>query len=137
MPLLILFFIMIKTSFASSLPAGFVYLEDVAPDGSVTYVTEGSFRPMHRKISKTDYQYPGPYHSFKKADALPYIANETVQLSFDLAPIAYQFKQGHAIRIAIAGADIEHFDFPDDIPTQFNIPIHHVDASFIELPIVK
>ena len=115
----------------------FVYLEDVAPDGSVTYVTEGSFRPMHRKISKTDYQYPGPYHSFKKADALPYIANETVQLSFDLAPIAYQFKQGHAIRIAIAGADIEHFDFPDDIPTQFNIPIHHVDASFIELPIVK
>ena len=45
MPLLILFFIMIKTSFASSLPAGFVYLEDVAPEikQSVRYFSNENF----------------------------------------------------------------------------------------------
>jgi putative CocE/NonD family hydrolase len=114
----------------------FVYLEDVAPDGSVTYITEGMFRPLHRKISESDYRYPGPFHSYKQADALPYKAGDTVQLTFDCLPISYQIKKGHSLQLSIAGADIEHFDLPSEIPTFFRISCGADMPSSVELPVV-
>jgi uncharacterized protein len=115
----------------------FVYLEDVGPDGSVTYITEGTFRPLHRKISDTDYRYPAPYHSYKTADAIPYIAGETVQLTFDMLPVSYQIKKGHSLQISIAGADLEHFDLPSEIPSEFKISCGAEKASSIEIPVVR
>lgn len=116
--------------------AVFVYIEEVWPDGKVTYVTEGSFRPLHRKISPTDYKYPAPFHSYKTTDALPYVAGERVELQFDCAPISYQFKKGNAIRISIAGADIAHFDLTPEIPYNFWIYSDKITPSKISLPIV-
>jgi putative CocE/NonD family hydrolase len=115
----------------------FAYLEEVLEDGSVIYVTEGTMRPMHRKVVASDYKYPAPFHSYKKEDALPYTAGETVRLEFDCAPISYQFKKGSAIRVSIAGADIQHFDLPKDIPTEFNISISKEMPSSIIIPVVQ
>lgn len=114
----------------------FAYLEDVAPDGSVTYITEGTFRPLHRKISESDYRYPGPFHSYKQQDALPYKAKDTVLLRFDCLPISYQLKKGHSLQLAIAGADIEHFDLPDEIPSSFTIFCKPAMLSHLEIPVV-
>jgi uncharacterized protein len=115
----------------------FAYLEEVLEDGRVIYVTEGTMRPMHRKVVTSDYKYPAPFHSYKKEDALPYTAGETVRLEFDCAPISYQFKKGSAIRVSIAGADIQHFDLPKDIPTEFNISISKEMPSSIIIPVVQ
>lgn len=115
----------------------FCYIEDVAPDGHVTYVTEGLFRPIHRKIlAKGAYKTTYPYHSYTRGDAEPYHPGEQVQLDFDLLPISYQFSQGHRIRISIAGADAGHFNLPSPGPTSFQISNTETNPSWIELPVV-
>lgn len=89
-----------------------VYLEDVAPDGKVTYITEGQLRGIHRKTTQ---EYFGndktpPYHSFLKSDASPMPVNEPVKLHFKLMPTSFLVKKGHQIRVAIAGADKDTFE---------------------------
>lgn len=115
----------------------FVYIEEVWPDGKVIYVTEGTFRPMHRKIVSSEYKYPAPFHSYKTIDAIPYTAGESVELQFDCAPISYQFKKGNSIRISIAGADIAHFDLTPEIPQNFWIYSDKNTPSKISLPVVS
>lgn len=46
--------VVLQMSAATSDPAVFAYLEDVAPDGTVTYITEGQLRAMNRKIADQD-----------------------------------------------------------------------------------
>ncbi|GIV32906.1 MAG: putative serine esterase [Chitinophagales bacterium] len=118
--------------------AVFCYIEDVGPDSSVTYVTEGMLRALHRKVSTdtTGYRQPGPYHSFNKEDALPLVPGETARFYFDLLPISYQFKAGHALRLSIAGADTIHFDNPDDTPSRFVVSCTEAYPSRIILPVI-
>ena len=115
----------------------FCYLEDVAPDGTVTYVTEGMLRPMHRKV-KDDALYKTPYpdHTFEKADLLPVVPGQTMELEFDLLPISYQFKKGHSVRVSIAGADKGHFNLPQPQPENFTVKCNAQLASYIQLPVV-
>ena len=49
----------------------FVYVEDVAPTGKVTYVTEGELRALHRKLSnaKSPYRTTYPYRTYSFKDA--------------------------------------------------------------------
>ena len=49
-----------------------VYLEDVAPDGRVTYLTEGVLRLIHGVSNQAalPYEHPGPPRSFLRADAV-------------------------------------------------------------------
>jgi putative CocE/NonD family hydrolase len=115
----------------------FCYLEDVAPDSSVTYVTEGMIRPEDRKIATSQpYKTPYPDHSYKKEDALRLYRGETVKLVFDMLPISYLFQKGHRIRISIAGADAGHFNLPSPKPTHFDIRTSTSLPSYIELPVV-
>jgi len=98
----------------------FVYLEDLSPDGAVHYITEGLFRASARQISwdQPPYQIThGPYHTFKRADVLPLEPGEIAEITFDLLPVSHQFKKGHSIRVAIAGADADNFElFPKTPP---------------------
>ncbi|MBX2903696.1 MAG: CocE/NonD family hydrolase [Chitinophagales bacterium] len=116
----------------------FAYLEDVSPEGTVTYITEGMFRPLHRKIAeKPLYTSDIPQHSYLKADALPYRANEVVRLQFDMLPISYQIMKGHSLRISFAGGDTEHFDLTDVRPQNFSFSCSAIYPSAIELPIIQ
>jgi putative CocE/NonD family hydrolase len=97
----------------------FVYLEDERPDGRVEYVTEGQLRALHRKLSNgaAPYAGPAPYRSFARADAEPLKPGEPVELVVDLLPISWRFGRGHRIRVALAGADADHFASLSPIPT--------------------
>ncbi len=117
----------------------FVYLEDVAPDGKVTYVTEGLLRALHRKLS-TDpapYRTTYPYRSFKRKDGQPLVPGQVATLTFQLIPTSILFKAGHQIRVSIAGADKDTFL---RLPAQGDVTISVVragkDGSFIDLPTV-
>lgn len=119
-----------------------VYLEDVDTNGHVTYVTEGMLRAVHRKINNEEALYEGavPYRTFEKEDAMPLVPGEICELVFDFLPISYQFKEGHKIRLSIAGHDKDHFrniytDF-DKLPT---ITLYHdkKHPSSIDLPIFE
>lgn len=125
-------------AFDSADGAVFCYLEDVAPDGSVTYITEGMFNPQFRKIAeKPVYQTVYPQHSFKSEDQQAIIPFQFMDVNFDLLPIAYLMKKGHKLRISIAGADEGHFDFPEHQPTTLQVSCSNANPSFVELPIIQ
>lgn len=93
--------------------AVFAYLEDVDAADCVSYVTEGQLRLAHRALSRDvrpDAAGQTPMHSFRKVDTTPMVANETAEVIFDLLPTSYRFDAGHRIRLALAGADCDHFD---------------------------
>jgi len=116
----------------------FVYLEDVAPDGTVEYVTEGVFRAIHRKLGKGEppYAMAEPYHTYLKADAMPLVPGEAAELNFGMLPVSYLFKKGHRIRIAISGADAEHYrNMTNDQPS-FTVHRSFAHPSKVVLPIV-
>jgi len=83
------------------------YLEDVAPNGRVTYITEGELRAIHHKIStaRPPFEVSAPYHSYRRADAEPLVPRRQTELRFALLPTSVLIRQGHRIRVAIAGAD--------------------------------
>jgi putative CocE/NonD family hydrolase len=89
----------------------FAYLEDVAPDGSCRYVTEGMLRALHRHVSPPlpTQKVVGPFHSCRRSDAAHLRPGEPALITFSLLPISWLFRQGHAARIAIAAADRDHF----------------------------
>jgi putative CocE/NonD family hydrolase len=114
----------------------FAYLEDVDRKGRVSYVTEGELRALHRAVSSDPpYPEPGPYHSFKHRDGLPLKAGEISSIGFALIPTSYLFKRGHAIRLALAGADRDHFAAlpgPAPVWTVYRDAAHR---SSLELPV--
>jgi predicted acyl esterase len=93
-------------------------LEDVTPDGSIRYVTEGQFRGIHRQIDP-DNTLPFPEHSYRRRDALPLIPGEVAEIQFDLQPVSYMFKRRHTIRVALAGAVKDNFDIIPSSPPEW------------------
>jgi putative CocE/NonD family hydrolase len=120
--------------------AFFAYLEDVAPGGSVTYVTEGMLRALHRKLSIEPSPLAGivPLHSYLRADALPLIPGEVAELRFGLFPTSYLFRRGHRIRLAFAGADRDHFArIPAEGSPRWHVARDRSHPSQLVLPAVS
>jgi len=119
----------------------FIYLEDVTPEGDVHYVTEGELGAIHRRWQPGDTLFNGtnplPVHTFRRADAARLIPGEVVPLLVELLPTSYQFKQGHRIRIALAGADTDHFQNLDGPPPTWEVWHTPNRPSHIQLPIVR
>ena len=117
----------------------FIYLEDVDPEGRSRYVTEGGLRLIHRKTTSNPY-FPSslPYHSFARADAQPMPADSSVTVEVALWPIAALIRQGHRVRLAIAGADADMFDpLPQDGPATLTVHRGGEEASRLTLPVVS
>lgn len=107
----------------------FVYLEDVAPDGRVAYVTEGCLRARHRRTRGEDV-IPGlPARTCAAADASPLADGELAELAVPLLPVSWLFRAGHRVRVAIAGCDADHFALP---PAPHHL---RVEGGRIELPV--
>jgi putative CocE/NonD family hydrolase len=118
-------------------PALFAYLEDVAPDGRVTYITEGQLRAIHRAPADPNRlpfdQGPAP-HSFNRADALPVKPGEPMRIRFALNPTAAFIRQGHRLRLAIAGADANVFQrYPEVGSERFEFTLGGTTPSLIEV----
>jgi putative CocE/NonD family hydrolase len=113
-------------------PRLFAYLEDVAPDGTVHYVTEGQLRAIHRrtKDDRPASHGPIPFRTFLREDHMDAPPGELLKMEFDLMPVSYRFGRGHAIRLCLAGEDIDHFQLGP--PASHTIRRHH---SWVELPV--
>jgi hypothetical protein len=113
------------------------YLEDVAPDGTCRYVTEGVLRALHRNEgAKLPFMnVVGPARSFRRVDAALLDMARPNLLRFALFPTAWLCRKGHRLRLALAAADRRHFArIPDGcLPT---LTVHRASshASNIELP---
>jgi uncharacterized protein len=119
--------------------AFYVYLEDVAPNGRVTYITEGQLRAIHRKVSTdpSPYKLVVPYHSFKRQDAMPLAPGQVAELTFGLLPTSVLVRAGHRLRVGIAGHDEGTFlRIPASGTPVIRVSRNKVHASRIDLPTV-
>jgi uncharacterized protein len=116
------------------------YLEDVAPDGRVTYITEGLLRLTNRKETDKSLSYAplGVNRSFKRTDALPVVPGEIMKVRLPLLATSVQIKAGHRIRIALAGAADGAFDrMPKAGTPKWTVYRDTSRPSGLELPVVK
>ncbi|HXO02439.1 MAG TPA: CocE/NonD family hydrolase [Stellaceae bacterium] len=112
-----------------------VYLSEEEPDGSVRYVTEGVLRALHRKLSPCplNYRASWPYHTHDRADAVTMVPGRPEQIVMTLLPTAWVFGKGSRIRLAIGGADADHYgQVPHGRPPVFTV---HRGESFLDLPL--
>ncbi len=121
---------------------GSTYVDSVDEKGNSTYITEGQFRALHRHSSLEKPPFPmfGPYHTFKRSDALEWIPNQAKNLHFELIPTSHLVPKGHRLRVCIGGADIDHFhplDDPDANPEKLEVFCNPEQASRIVLPLIK
>jgi uncharacterized protein len=114
------------------------YLEDVSPDGRVTYVDEGILRLIDRKEvdPKTlPYQPLGPPHSFLRKDAQPLAPGEPAKIRVALYPTSILLRKAHRIRIALAGADAAVFQrYPAAGTPTWTVYREAHRPSFVDLP---
>lgn len=149
----------VQLAVSSSAPDGdfFVYLEDVAPDGTALRVTDGQLRASFAalesedRISTTPFDVKPelPWHGFRESqrNAAVFANGRIAKLTIDLMPTAWTFRAGHRLRIAIAGADWPTFQLnpslaPGNDPARVKTPPEFVvhrggaELSWVELPVI-
>jgi putative CocE/NonD family hydrolase len=113
----------------------YVYLEDVGPDGSVSYVTEGCLRFLQRATAgpagPTGLGVP---RSFARADRLPVEPGEDLDLVVELLPVSALLRSGHRLRIAIAGHDASCFSYYGPPGETFTLTLG--GSTYLDLPVL-
>ncbi|MBP8000998.1 MAG: CocE/NonD family hydrolase [Chloroflexi bacterium] len=115
----------------------FVYLEAIDEQGHSHYLSEGMLRAIHRQVATEapPYQQFVPYHSFKRADALPLVPGDVAELTFGLNPISALLRRDWRLRVSLTGADKDTFQqIPATGRPGVQILIGGEQASFIEIP---
>ncbi len=116
----------------------FVYLEEVLPDGTSRYITEGMLDITHLKVcEKGDYECRFPQHSYKEEDRQPLQPWEFRAALVNLIPTSYVVAKGNRIRIAVGNADADHFDLPEESvrPKEMRILVGESSGTAAFLPI--
>lgn len=91
----------------------YVAVEDVAPDGRSTYVTDGRLRASWRKLGSPPWEGSDwNWHRGHADDIAPLSPGEAVELVFDLHPISYVFAAGHRIRLSLITDTGNAFEAP-------------------------
>ena len=117
------------------------YLEDVGPDGKVTYITEGQLRGVMRRPTDqaAPYKKHGLHRSELRADAMPLVPDEVAELTFELWATSVLIREGHRLRIAVAGADKDSFlRYPrnGEVPT-ITVERNQRYSSHVTLPVKR
>lgn len=117
----------------------FVYLEEIAPDGSARIVTHGRLGTAYRRVSEPPYDNLGqPWHSGLSADRESYAPGQIVEMRVALLPTSAIFRAGARLRFTVAGADPRQRNLAelriDPAPT---LSVHFGGAhrSHVSLPI--
>ncbi|WP_327675103.1 CocE/NonD family hydrolase [Kitasatospora sp. NBC_00458] len=118
-----------------------VYLEDVAPDGRVTYITEGQLALTERAVasrwSNPDWRRLRTPRTFAAADAAPFPQGTPQRVTLDLQPTSVLFKAGDRIRLTVAAANPDSFELrPADGRAAYTIGHGSVRPSYVDLPVV-
>nr|MDO8084993.1 CocE/NonD family hydrolase [Candidatus Sigynarchaeum springense] len=116
------------------------YLEDVAENGRVTYITEGLLRLIHRKPATDDMPYKSlvHFHTYLRKDGMPMVKGEVAEAKFGMLATSVLVRKGHCIRVAIAGADKDSFArIPETGDQKITISRNKYHPSSIQLPVIS
>jgi uncharacterized protein len=117
-----------------------VFLEEVNGTTNVsTFVTNGIIRASNRALStQSPWTEMGlPYHRAYDVDNSLLAPAQIVELTFDLFPTSYIFRQGNRIRFTITGSNFPTYEglreTPAPIVTIYRDATH---TSYIDLPVI-
>lgn len=116
----------------------FVYLSEVDAQGRSWYITEGLLRLLHRAEAPTPASYRAnwPWRSFRREHAQHMQPGVAETVRFALLPVSWTLQAGSRLRIAIAGADADHFaQVTHGRPPRLEFTLGGGKASFVELPL--
>ena len=129
----------LEMSSTTSDAAVHAYLEDVSPEGHVTYLDEGLLRMIDRKEVDPEslpYKPLGPAHTFLRKDAQPLPSGEPAKIRFSLYPTSVLLRKDHRIRVSLAGADVAVFQrYPPTGTSAWTVYRDTRRSSFLELPV--
>lgn len=112
------------------------YLEDVAPDGWVTYLTEGELGLVHRKSAGGPCDAAvGTARSFLRADALAVVPGESMRFEVPFLPTAARIRRGHRLRVSLAGADAGTFAPLTATPATWTVAYGGREGSTLTIPV--
>lgn len=111
------------------------YLDDVGPDGSVTYLTEGQLRLVNQPLEgEVEPSTGAPRRSYLAADARPLTPGARERVVFALLPTAVRLEAGHRLQLSLAGADKDTFiRVPSEGSASFTVHHDPADPSMLVL----
>ncbi|MFE6867721.1 CocE/NonD family hydrolase [Kitasatospora sp. NPDC057692] len=117
------------------------YLEHVAPDGRVTYLTEGQLALTERAVAdrddNPDWRRLRTPRTYAAADSAPFPQGRAQRVVIDLQPVSALFRAGDRIRLSIAAANPDSFELlPADGRAAYLIGHGGGRASALDLPVV-
>lgn len=116
----------------------FAMLQDIAPDGSATYISDGRLRASWR--AEHDLPWPGEnriWHRGFAVDLKPLVPGEPSLLRFDFFPVSYVVRAGHRLRLTVTsgiGVDYDEPPLAGGNPVGLTLHSGPGHASAIELP---
>jgi len=115
----------------------FAYLEDVAPDGQVTVITEGRLKSSLRAEAIPPFEVPGtPWHRGFAQDAELLRPAEYATLHFDLMPTAYIVRKNHRLQLTLMGADYrERARDPNTEGAVISVRSSPAEAAWLDVPV--
>ena len=117
----------------------YAVVEDVAPDGRSSYVTDGRLRASWRAVADPPWGATGAnWHRGLAQDLRALEPGAPTELVFDLFPIAYRFRAGHRIRLALTTSIGQAYQQPPSAGATLPEAVLLADpqhASAIELPL--
>ncbi|MET8626252.1 CocE/NonD family hydrolase [Kitasatospora sp. NPDC004669] len=119
-----------------------VYLEDVAPDGRVTYLTEGQLALADRAVAdrgdNPDWRRLRTPRTYAAGDAEPFPQGSAQRVVIDLQPVSVLFRADERIRLTVAAANPDSFQLlPADGQAGYRIGYGGERESVLELPVVQ
>jgi uncharacterized protein len=120
----------------------YAYLEDVQPDGRVTYITEGELDLTDRatlpKRDNPPWRSLRTPRSYASTAAAPFPLGEPHRVRFDLLPTSVLFHAGDRIRVTVAAADPDAFALlPASGKAVYRIGHGGAVSSWVDLPVVR
>ncbi|MFF0451176.1 CocE/NonD family hydrolase [Streptomyces sp. NPDC004609] len=87
-----------------------VYLESVAPDGTVTLLSDACLRLSLAGSERRGATYPGPTPTLTRASSHPLVPGEPTLVRLTMHALSAVVSHGHRLRLAISGADADTFE---------------------------
>ena len=94
----------------------FAMLQDVAPDGTITYITDGRIRASWRKVDPLPFESQRIWHRGFAEDIEPIEPGVPTRLRFDFFPVSYVLKSGHHVQLSLTRSIGAEYQAPPGAP---------------------
>jgi putative CocE/NonD family hydrolase len=111
----------------------FAYVESVAPDGTVTLLSDACVRLSLAVSERENARYPGPTPTFTRASRRRMVPGQPTLIRLTLHALSAVVREGHRLRLAIAGADADTFSRGQS-STVITVHRSHQHPSYLSLP---